>query len=140
MSHQPAKTGKPSIKIYNSIIKKCRTQLHPLMESKLLFNFSLIHMPDLVQNHSVSLSVSPSPLLSMERQVHGRNGIQNTLGTARREDFRGHAMDGNTSCQLSSPYLDAACNRSHVDMASHTGIPHSSNEMTGKLNCNISLI
>ena len=110
------------------------------MESKLLFNFSLIHMPDLVQNHSVSLSVSPSPLLSMERQVHGRNGIQNTLGTARREDFRGHAMDSNTSCQLSNPYLDAACNRSHVDMASHTGSVHSSNEMTGKLNSNIFLI
>ena len=105
-----------------------------------MLNSSLIHMPDLVQNHSVSLSVSPSPLLSMERQVHGRNGIQNTLGTARREDFRGHAMDSNTSCQLSSPYLEAACNRSHVDMASHTGIPHSSHEMTGKLNCNILLI
>ena len=111
-----------------------------LMESKLLFNFSLIHMPDLVQNHSVSLSVSPSPLLSMERQVHGRNGIQNTLGTARREDFRGQAMDSNTSCQLSNPYLDAACNRSHVDMASHTGSVHSSNEITGKLNCSIFLI
>ena len=111
-----------------------------LMESKLLFNCSLIHMPDLVQNHSVSLSVSPSPLLSMERQVHGRNGIHNTLGTARREDFRGHAMDSNISCQLSSPYLDAAYNRSHVDMASHTGSLHSSNEVTGKLNCNIFLI
>ena len=104
--------------------------------SNLLFNFSLIHMPDLVQNHSVSLSGSPSPLLSMERQVHGRNGVQNTLGTARREDFRGHTMASNTSCQLSNPYLEAACNPRHADISSHTEHPRSSHLMIGKLNCN----
>ena len=105
--------------------------------SNLLFNFSLIHMPDLVQNHSVSLSGSPSPLLSMERQVHGRNGVQNTLGTARREDFRGHTTASNTSCQLSNPYLEAACNPRHADISSHTELPRSSHLMIGKLNCNI---
>ena len=87
-------------------------------------------MPDLVQNHSVSLSGSPSPLLSMERQVHGRNGNQNTLGTIGRQDFRGHTE--NTGCQLDGSYLDTAYNRSHADMASHIEPPHSSNSTTGK--------
>ena len=96
-------------------------------------------MPDLVQNHSVSLSGSPSPLLSMERQVHGRNGNQNTLGTIGRQDFRGHTSTENTSCQLGSSYLDAAYNRSHADMASHIEPPHSSHTTTGKLNFDIFL-
>ena len=89
-------------------------------------------MPDLVQNHSVSLSGSPSPLLSMERQVHGSNGNQNTLGTIGRQDFRGHTSTENASCQLGSSYLDAAYHRSHADMASHIEPPRSSNSMTGK--------
>ena len=73
-------------------------------------------MPDLVQNHSVAAKRSSSSLTSTADQyAPGRSGVQYSISSIGRENYRGHPID-HLIHQPNEHYSDVI-RRPHLDMA-----------------------
>ena len=97
-----------------------------------MYYSSVIHMPDLVQNHSVAASISSShQITAMQQHLHGRNNLQISTSDVDRPTYRGHQVDN--LIRPSPEHYSDILHHQRVDMSNQ----HESNDMlhlaTGKL-------
>ena len=84
--------------------------------NSILYCFSVIQMPDLVQNHSMAISSSSSPLTTtMQHHLHGRNELQSSMPPVERHNYRGHPVDH--LIRPPTEHYSESMHRSVIDMS-----------------------
>lgn len=86
--------------------------------NQILYCFSVIQMPDLVQNHSMAISSSSSALITpMQHHLHGRNELHSSMPTVERHNYRGHPVDH--LIRPPTEHYSESIHRSVLEMSNH---------------------